>query len=250
MPENPTFEVPSEFENSKDLLAKFSLLGHRTGIRQRDEFFFPQFDESRVQLRELLEQTPDELRLQKYLEEHPVLLAHAALGGFYSVASVRSALFAQVGLGRELQMDFAYCTGNSAGVYWTFIELERPDVPIFTKAGDPSKQLSHALRQILDWTSWLQQHQEYARHILDDLIRSSPMRWGWSDVLYRKPSYMIIIGRRASLNPETNRRRAQLCDQYHGLEIVTWDRLLDDYRGGDDVPFENSRLVSEGDVEV
>lgn len=137
------FRVPPGFENSKDLLAKFSLLGNWTNIRERADFICRQFDESRRGLRDLLARNPDEPQLQKYLEEHPVLLAHAALGGFYRVASVRAALFAQVSLGRELQMDFAYCTGNSVGVHWTFIELERPDAPIFTRRGDPSRRLSH-----------------------------------------------------------------------------------------------------------
>ena len=125
----------------------------------------------------LIRNNPPENKIQVFLEENPVILLHAMLDGFYPIASPRSALFAKVQLGSEYEADFVYCSGNSLGTYWTFIELERCNVPLFNKKGDQSKYLSHALRQVLNWQSWLADHSEYALDRLMNLIEESGMDW-------------------------------------------------------------------------
>jgi len=149
------------------------------------------------------------------------------LDGFYPVASQRSALFAKVRLGAEFETDFLYCSGNSIGTYWTFVEVEPAHVPLFTKAGDPSARLSHALRQVHEWQAWVTDHHEYALDKLAELVKSTGMQWGWPRHFRRPCQSMIVIGRRASLTRDTNRLRAQLCTSHGSLEIITWDRLFD-----------------------
>ena len=105
-------------------------------------------------------------------------------------------------------------------------------MPVFTKAGDPSHQLTHAVRQVTDWQSWITDHVEYAQRSLKAVIDESPMEWRWPQGFVRQPHYVIIIGRRSGLTPDANRRRAQLCDRYRNLEVITYDRLIDDYGFG------------------
>lgn len=187
------------------------------------------YNTDRQALAALVNSGAKESETQEFLEQHPIILLHAILDGFYPVASTRAALFAKVQLGSEYEVDFAYCSGNSIGVWWTFIELERPNVPIFTKSGDPSKYLTHAIRQVTNWQAWLADHTEYAYSNLMELVRNSPGKWYWQAALRRPSKMLIVIGRRSALTRETNRLRAQLCDDNPWLEIITYDRLFDDY---------------------
>jgi hypothetical protein len=196
----------------------------RTGLLLR------QYNEDIRTFNELIDTKPKEAQIQSYLEEHPVILLHAMLDGFYPAASTRSALFPKIALGNQYEVDFAYCNGNSMGVWWTFVELERADVPLFTKAGDPTRYLTHAIRQVLDWQAWVVDHSEYACSELEKLTQGDPYIYDCCCGQFRRPcNAVIVIGRRVSLSPKTNRRRIQLCTEIPRLEIITYDRLFDKY---------------------
>lgn len=213
-----------------DLLA--DLCAETIGRRSpegRIELLLEQFRADQREFAVLVESAPKEQAIQSFLEAHPVILLHAMLDGFYPVASTRSALFSKVQLGAEYEVDFAYCSGNSMGVWWTLVELERADVPLFNKTGDPSKYLTHALRQVLDWQAWVFDHEEYARTQLMRLLDDHPLQWNWRNSFRRPCSGLIVIGRRSGLTQDTNRLRAQMCTHNPLVEIVTYDRLFDDY---------------------
>ena len=216
-----------------DLLANLSAkLTFETGT----DLLLEQFQVDKRELAVLVESAPKEQAIHSFLESHPVLLLHAMLDGFYPVASARSALYSKVKLGADYELDFAYCSGNSMGVWWTFVELERPDMPLFTKSGNPSKFLTHALRQVQDWQSWIADNQEYAHKQLMNLL--DPLSWTWTKYGFRRPcNSLIVIWRRSGLTPATNRLRAQMCTDNPLIEIMTYDRLFDDYviSGGDSI---------------
>jgi hypothetical protein len=180
------------------------------------DLLLTQFQADRKEFASLVESGPKEQAIQAFLETHPVLLLHAMLDGFYPVGS-------------EYEADFAYCNGNSMGVWWTFVELERADVPLFNKSGDPSKYLTHAVRQVLDWQAWVSDHEEYACSQLMRLLDDHPLQWHWRDTFRRLCNGLIVIGRRAGLTRQTNRLRAEMCAQNPSIEIMTYDRLFDDY---------------------
>jgi len=200
------------------------------------------FESDRLSFASLIDSKPNEARIQTFLEEHPVILLQAMLDGFYPAASIRSSLFSKVQLGSQYEVDFAYCNFNSMGLWWTFVELERPDVLIFNRHGDPSKYLTHAIRQVLDWQAWVSDHVDYARAELGKLANETLAEWGWNDLELRRPcNGLIIIGRRSSLTPDTNRRRAQISSEYPNLEVVTYDRLFDPYFVGKDDDLDGSK---------
>jgi hypothetical protein len=201
-------------------------------------------EERRIEFESLVNDEPTEQVLQAYLETYPVLLLHAVLDGFYPVASGRSALFSKVRLGAEFELDFAYCSGNSMGTYWTFIELERPDFALFNRSGDPSKYLSHALRQVADWNAWIDDNAAYASDTLAGLVDDSPAQWQWPHNFRRPITSLIVIGRRQHLTTDANRRRAQMCVEHPRLEIVTYDRLFDEY----DIDKENAIDASKDET--
>jgi hypothetical protein len=214
----------------RNLLHELSIKADRESYPDgRTDLLLRQYSEDRRTFHELINTKPEEAKIQSYLEEHPVILLHAMLDGFYPAASTRSALFAKVALGGRYQADFAFCSLNSMGAWWTLVELERSDVPIFTKAGNPSKYLTHAIRQVMDWQAWLVDYSEYAKSELQKLFKDDTRESHYADYFRRPGNTIIVIGRRANLSPETNRRRIQLCTENPHLEIITYDRLFDDY---------------------
>jgi hypothetical protein len=96
---------------------------------------------------------------------------------------------------------------------WVLVELERPRHRLFTKAGDPSSELTHALRQIADWRSWLQNNLHFARTLLTDIV---PL----CDVA-------VVLGRRENVDDQDRDRLEMLQLQTPGLRVATFDALLD-----------------------
>src|SRR5580704_12514952 len=43
---------------------------------------------------------------------------------------------------------------NDPRSFVTFIEIERANEALFTKSGDPTSFLTHAIRQVQDWQRW------------------------------------------------------------------------------------------------
>lgn len=197
----------------------------------RGAVFFSALEAAQAELRGLLDRRASEHELQAMLEAHPGLLLYALLGGFYPAATPRSALFAKVRLGEKHETDFAFVNTNSAGARWVLVELERSHALMFTKKGDPAADLSHALRQVTDWRTWIQDNRGYAENAFNELLQSTDLHHNWGTRL-QDPKYYVVIGRRTDLSPDANRRRSMMCEQQPGLEIVTWDRLLDEYGVG------------------
>ena len=81
----------------------------------------------------------------------------------------------------------------------------------------------------MDWQAWLVDYPEYAKSELQKLFKDDTREFYYADYFRRSCNTVIVIGRRASLSPETNRRRIQLCSENPRLEIITYDRLFDDY---------------------
>jgi len=111
----------------------------------------------------------------------------------------------------EYETDFAAYFDKTTGRYWTLIELERADVPLFTKKGDPSRHLIHGLRQIHDWQRWVSDNRAYAQKYLTDI---------------EDPIGVLVIGRREQVTEEEAKRLRQMLRDTPKMEIMTYDRLL------------------------
>jgi hypothetical protein len=155
--------------------------------------------------------------MQRFLEEHPIhLILH--LGGGHG-----RWVIPQKKLGSEYVTDFVIGQKHSGGFEWEAVELESPSVPMFTKAGDPSRQLIHAIRQIQDWRRWLGHNQNYAAH----LRRKDGL--GLTEIRCDLPG-LILIGRRDAVDPKTNGLRQQMAKE-NAIKIHTYDFLIDNSEG-------------------
>lgn len=163
--------------------------------------------------RDVLDKARDERPIQEHLEAHPLLLAQCVGGGHGRW------VIPQQRLGAEYVTDFVVGERSSIGFEWLAVELESPRAKLFTRAGDPTRQLNHAIRQVTDWRTWLQANQNYAARSRDD------QGLGLTDVVAEIPG-LILLGRRESTPGTTRARRAQL-SRTLGIKIHTYDWLTE-----------------------
>jgi hypothetical protein len=212
------------------LINKKNLLGNikvNYVCNKNNKDFFIYYERSRKQFEKIIKEHNDEIIIHKYLEKNPILLLNAGLKGFFPFASRRCALFSKVKLGECFETDISFIHADSTGAYWTFIELEKANVKLFNKNGDMSRDLSHAFRQITDWQSWIKDNKAYAQARLGELQKSASI---YKDAEFCvEPRFVIIIGRRSTLNKDNNRRRIEICNSNPRLEIVTYDRLIEPF---------------------
>ena len=120
--------------------------------------------------------------------------------------------------GCEYVTDFLIGEKSSIGFEWYAIELESPKAKMFTKAGNPSKTLTHAIRQIQDWRRWLQLNQNYASRPRNE------SGLGLTDITADLPG-LILIGRQANIDESSNGLRRQMVTDSR-IKIHSYDWLL------------------------
>lgn len=186
--------------NAQDL-PEYYVFENKITFKKLDEF------------EQLLAQSTTERPIQKFLEKNPEILTQWAGGGHGRW------LVPQKRLGAEHVTDFIIGERNSAGFTWTAVEIESPTARLFTKGGDPSAKLTHAMRQIFDWQAWLAKNIDYACR------DRSEGGLGLRDIRSETPC-IIIMGRRKDLSEQTKGLRQQLCLR-SGISIMTYDRLIE-----------------------
>ncbi len=94
--------------------------------------------------------------VQEILTEIPLLLIQHLGGGHGRWVLPKKKL------GGEYVTDFIIGEKHSFGFDWVAVELESPKAKMFTVKGDLTKELTHAIRQIQDWRSWIKSNRDYA----------------------------------------------------------------------------------------
>ena len=159
-----------------------------------------------------LEFADREEQLQKVLTKIPILLVQNLRGGHGRWVIPKKKL------GSEYVTDFVVGERHSFGFDWIAVELESPKSKMFTKGGTPTKELTHAIKQIQDWRAWLKRNQDYAarEQVKDGL--------GLTDIDANLPG-LILIGRRNADNSTHELRRQMVQDL--NIKIHSYDTLVD-----------------------
>jgi hypothetical protein len=124
-----------------------------------------------------------------------------------------SPVYSKVKLGSQFVTDFAWFDGGSSGPEWRFVEIEGPRHALFTRSGEPSARLHHAIQQVRDWHAWIHQHLEYARRLL---------------TYVEYPLGYVFMGRRADLTtPNRERLRRLAYENRAHVHIHSLDWLVD-----------------------
>ena len=90
------------------------------------------------------------------------------------------------------------------------IELEKANLPIFTKTGRFRSHVTHAIQQVEDWLQWWREHPNEIPKALDSSI---------------PPQGLIVIGRNIDLDEKDKRRLVHL-NSNRLVKVITYDDLL------------------------
>ena len=183
--------------------------------------FFVWWDTIERQDLELLEEqiasAKNERDMQTFLETNPQFLIQHFGGGRGRW------VLPQGSLGSEYRTDFIVGDKNSFGHEWEVVELESTKARAFTKAGNPTSQLTHAIRQITDWRAWLKRNQNYAAR------SRAEQGLGLVDIDANVRG-LVLIGRESAVDPSTSDLRRQMVQDLK-ITIHTYDWLIRMARG-------------------
>jgi hypothetical protein len=160
--------------------------------------------------RNLLENAKKEEELQVFLKNHPDLLLNALIGYRGCVCIPKEKL------GISHVTDFLVAWRDSMGFWWLGVELENPNAQMFTKIGDQSKALTHAINQIQKWRIWLKNQAVTARSPIDEGGHSL------IDIDDQLPSFILIGRRYTQKNDSTILRRQILKDSRIAVHPYDW----------------------------
>ncbi len=183
-------------------------------------------------LKRVLDEPGSEEDTQRFLANHPEILAR----GFIRMTGFVVPKFR---FGTEHISDFVVADWRQAWCI-SLLELEPKDAKAFNKDGTPAKRLSQAMKQLAEWTQWIERHNDYfierlGEHVeqLISHLESTESRYGRFAHHLRRMHHphatsVAIIGRRGDNFPEEQERRHSL-HRFTGnnIEILSYDWLLD-----------------------
>lgn len=180
-------------------------------------------DEVITMLDELLDNSKEEI-LQQYLEQHKKIL----IAAFGQPEWVYNFVLPKFKFGSDYISDFVVFTGQSYSYWIKLIELEPSTSQVFTKQGDYAQRLNHAIKQVDEWSDWIKRNKPYFRDCLQKALQKEYPSFSETLDYTRRfiVSSKIVIGRRATLSVDDNKRRAQEYEKSN-LDIITYDRLVD-----------------------
>lgn len=152
----------------------------------------------------LLDSNASEQRIHSFLASHSYFFnGLIRLGG-------ASPLYSKVRLGSDYEIDFVWFDAGSLGLEWSLAEIEPPQFLLFNREGDPSARLTHAIGQIRNWQTWVDDHKEYAEKLMPGI---------------EHPLGLLFMGRRSELSSmKAQKKLRQLAfDQRMFLRIHTLD---------------------------
>jgi len=173
--------------------------------------------------------------VQEYLERNPFIFEFLSDDGEGFIAS-------QFRLADKHIPDFIIFSrdrwSNNPCLLCTLIEIETPSMPLFTQGGNPTSQLTHAIRQVQDWKNWVRNNGQYFQKELSTLFNTQELHDIQSQKM-RKPvflsravtlgiyyRYMVIAGRRTTLQISDLIRLTEMNENMHDIKVVTYDAIL------------------------
>ncbi len=119
-------------------------------------------------------------------------------------------VMSEVRLGKQYRVDliFQYSFANRRVM---LVELERADIPIFTKQGRLRWNVTHAVQQVEDWLRWWKENPSMVPKPLDSSIPVDGL---------------VVIGRSEGMDEDTKRRLLHL-NNNRKVKVITYDDLLE-----------------------
>ena len=145
----------------------------------------------------LCDKTCKERHYQRFIAEH---------AGFLFSPEWHSALIlSKIRLGSEYEVDFVIPHDRaSLGLTYELIEIESPHSTPYTKHGDPSARLTHAVQQVQNWMVWLNANPGQAKRIFPATTLGDSPSLTYTVVMGTRDNSRNWLDRRNEFGKQTN----------------------------------------------
>ena len=162
--------------------------------------------------------------VQRYIKNNQKWFIPGSLFRNYDFGHHEAYLLSEPALGAEYRADYMLLGRNSIGYQVVLVEFENVNVDyLLSSSNTESESVRKGFTQIQDWKRWMDDNRTY-------FINSI----GLSNVSGNIPSwgiyYCLVVGRRSRMNDTANKMRGQKSRETPGLNIVSYDRLVDNTR--------------------
>lgn len=166
------------------------------------------------QLTDLVDAARDERTIQRYLGDHPEVLASLV------VSSHGTFVAPLPRLGSEYVPDFVIAVADSAGIHYTLVEIESPRAKIALKNGQFAGKARAAIHQINSWREWLKDNLAYAQRPRESNGLGLP------EIRPEAPG-LVLIGRRGEAPSFKNQVVRQRLEAQSRIRVHSYDWLID-----------------------
>jgi hypothetical protein len=139
------------------------ILGHRRKRLDLNVWRNPHDMTLTTEFDSLLRSATCERPVLAWLKRHPIVLTRTIPFGHYVTS--------EFPFGSDYKADFVVLAPYSGGFDVYFIELEPPNVELFTKKGNPAKRLAGAIAQIDCWRSFIEHERRSVVRELEKYFR-------------------------------------------------------------------------------
>lgn len=176
------------------------------------------------QLQKVLDSAQKENDIQKYIKENKKWFIPASIYENYDFGHHEAYISVEQPLGAEYKADYMLLGRNSIGHHIVLVEFENVNVDYKIRTSNmETEAVRKGLAQIRDWKRWMDNNREYFFKScgLTEIGRNIPT-WGIR--------YCLVVSRRNRLDNIANQMRGQTKHEIPGLDIITYDRLVDNIR--------------------
>lgn len=149
----------------------------------------------------------------------------------------RGLVVSKMPLGSSFVTDFTLIVedldSNDPTPVATLVEIERADIRLFTKTGDPTAQLTHAIRQVQNWKRWVTTNRSFFIDEIQRYLEEEPIdeiHSSTRDRLIRELAacgmhdrYLVIAGRREDMSREDRLLLGQMNLDLQGIGVISYD---------------------------
>lgn len=167
----------------------------------KNEFktIFITLEKLRNKFANLLDNSQKEEEIQDFLKENPFLI------------QPHSICIPKQKLAEKFITDFVIVNKLEQGLKYTLIEIEKPNMPIFTKNGEFRSEFQHAYNQTLDWDNFIKENGQYIQNTLKD---------------FKEPNYLIVAGRSKDFTDENRKKLFAWNHSHKNTSFITYDDLI------------------------
>lgn len=182
------------------------------------------FDHESKMLLNVLDNAKKENDIQKYIEDNKKWFIPASIFEDYDFGHHEAYIVPEQALGSEYRVDYMLLGKNSIGYHIVLVEFEDVNVDFKLKNSNAeSEPVRKGLTQIRDWQCWIDKNKEYFFRScgITDIAKNIPS-WGFC--------YCLVVSRRSRMDDATNLLRSSIMHNYRRLNIISYDRLVDNVK--------------------